>query len=132
MDLTRRFRDCACPGTPHPDGDTVTYAARLDFDASARALGALFDGDGTPSAQKAFHIYLHNGPITWNLLDEDGSPVPLTREALDGLPFADQYEIADYGDTLYAGTVLSPLVRRTSASSATGPTTSTSPRRSKR
>jgi hypothetical protein len=129
MDLTHRFRDCSCPGTPHPGGDTVTFPARLDFDSAARAVGAIFDGDGPASAQKAFRIYLH-APLTWNVVDENG-PVPLTREALDALDFADQYEIADYGDTLYQQAVLSPLLRRTSASSASGSTTDTPRRRSK-
>lgn len=130
MNLTNRFRDCACPGTPHPEGDTVTYKANLGFDASARAIGAIYEG-GQPLIRNAFSIYLHEGPVAWNLVDEDGKPVPLTEEAIDALDFADQYEIADYGDTLYSGTVLSPLARRTKQSSETGPTGASSRRRTK-
>lgn len=129
MDLTHRFRDCACPGTPHDNGDTVTFPARLAFDQSARALGLIF-GEGKALAQNAFPVYLH-APLTWNLLDEEGDPVPLTEEALDALDFADQWDIAAYGDTLYAGTVLSPLVRLTKKPSEPGPTTGSSKRRSR-
>src|SRR5215212_452686 len=109
MDLTHRFRDCSCPGTPHPNGDTVTYPEKLSFDQNVAALNAIFGGEGEPNAQKAFRVYLH-APVAWNVLDAEGDPVPFNREAIDALGFADQYEIADYGDTLYQGTVLDPLV----------------------
>lgn len=126
-----RFRDCACPGTPHAEGDTITLRERLGFDANVAALSAIFSGDGEPVSSKAWAVYLHEGPIKWNLLDEHGEPVPLTREALDALPFEDQYEIADHGDTLYGTVVLAPLVRRMKSSSASGPTGASSRRRTK-
>lgn len=131
MDLTYRFRDCSCPGTPHPNGDTVTYPPKLPFDVAAQVIGLIWNVGDVPTAQNAFPLYLKT-PVSWNLVGENGAPVPLTEEALDALDFADQYEIADYADTLYRGTVLSPLVRRMSRSSETGPTTATSPRRTKR
>ena len=132
MNLTVRFRDCACPGTPHPNGDTVTYHERLSFEANVAAVTAIFGGDGDANANTAFAVYLHHGPASWNLLDEEGLPVPLDREALDALDFADQWEIADHADDIYRDTVLAPLVRRTRASSATTPTAPTSPRRTRR
>lgn len=131
MDLTHPFRDCACPGTPHQDGDIVTYRPKLSFDAAARAVGAIWGTEGEPSAQKGFDIYLHDGPLSWNLVDGEGNAVPLNDDALDALDFADQYEIADYGDTLYRDTVISPLQRRTKSSSKSGPTSAGSRRPSK-
>lgn len=131
MDLTQRFRDCACPGTPHVKGDTVTFPARLSFDQNVAAVAAIFNGEGDPQVTKAWAVYLH-APVAWNLVDEEGDPVPLTREALDALPFEDQYEIADRGDDIYQGTVLAPLVRRMKPSSEPTPTTGSSPRRSRR
>lgn len=125
-----RFRDCACPGTPHSEGDTVTFRERLPFAAGVKALRLIF-ADGEPSAANAMPVYLTEGPEDWNLLDERGKPVPLTPEALEALPFADQYEIGDQGDTLYSGEVVAPLLRRMSKSSETGPTTSTARRRSR-
>ena len=130
-----RFRDCACPGTPHDgkegrdDGDTVTFRERLPFAAGVKALRLIFDGE--TDAANALPVYLVEGPEAWNLLDNAGRPVPLTKEALEALPFADQYEIGDQGDTLYAGEVVAPLVRRMKKSSATSPTTTSSRRRSR-
>jgi len=121
-----RFRDCACPGTPHPNGDTVTFRPQLDFDGNVAALSAIF-GEGEPVASKAWRVYLFEGPVAWNLLDADGDPLPLTREALEALPFADQFEIADRGDDIYRDTVLSPLVRKITGLLRNGPTTEPSP-----
>lgn len=127
-----RFRDCACPGTPHDgkdgrdDGDIVTFRDRLSFGAGVKALRLIF-GDGEPAAANAMPVYLTEGPESWNLVDGAGRPVELTPEALEALPFADQYEIGDQGDTLYGGEVVAPLLRRMSKSSETSPTTSSSP-----
>lgn len=128
-----RFRDCACPGTPHDgkdgrdDGDTVTFRSRLSFAAGVRALRLIFSGDGDPAAANALPVYLTEGPEDWNLVDGGGRPVELTTEALEALPFADQYEIGDQGDTLYGGEVVAPLLRRMSKSSESSGTTDTSP-----
>ena len=119
-----KFRDCACPGEPHPDGDTVTFRDHLSFSANAAALLAV---SVSGQAEGALEVYLHEGPLSWNLLDEEADPVPLTRAALDALDFADQFTIANHGDTLYSETVLSPLVRQSEKSSPTGPTGDTSP-----
>lgn len=126
---TVRFRDCACPGTPHPDGDTVTLPDKLSFDENVAALAAIFSGDGDAQASRAWKVYLH-AAVAWNVVDEKGA-VPLTSEGLDALDFADQYEIADQADTLYRSVVLAPLVRRMSKSSKSGPTTGSSPRRTR-
>ena len=118
-----KFRDCACPGEPHPDGDTVTFRAELPFKANAAALLAIV---ASGEASGAMDIYLHHGPESWNLVDEDGEPVPLVADALDALPFPEQFAIANHGDTLYSETVISPLVRANAKSSETGPTGDTS------
>ena len=125
-----RFRDCACPNTPHPDGDTVTLKPKLTFDENVAAFAAIFSPPNPGAVAKAWGVYLHAGPVAWNLLDEDGRAVPLTDDALDGLDFPDQYAIADAADDLYGETVVSPLVRQMSKSSPTSPTPATSRRRS--
>jgi hypothetical protein len=127
-----KFRDCACPNTPHAKGDTVTFRERLPFQANVDAVSAIFSGDGDHNINKAWEVYLHQGPVAWNLVDAEGEPVPLTREALDALDFADQWEIADRADDIYQGTVLAPLVRRMKESSESGPITESPPRRTKR
>lgn len=122
------FRDCACPGTPHPAGDTVTFREKLSFNANAAALLAVSQNG---QAQDALEVFLTEGLLAWNLIDEEGEAVPLSKAALLALDFTDQYAIANQGDSLYADTVLSPLVRKIARSSGTGPTTG-SPRRTKK
>lgn len=132
-----RFRDCACANKPHDgkdgrdDGDTVTFRERLPFAAGVEAISLIFGGK-KPVAINAMDVYLFEGPESWNLLDGSGRAIELTREALEALPFEDQYEIADQGDTLYRDAVVAPLVRRTKGSSKTGPTSGTSRRRTPR
>lgn len=129
MELTHIFRTCKCPGTPHGEGDSVTFPAKLPFAVATRAIGAIYSAEpATP--QNAFAVYLH-APVSWNLIDEEGHPVPLTDEALDELDFASQYEIADHGDTLYRDGLISPLVQRKNELSRNGPTGGSSARRSK-
>ncbi len=126
-----KFRDCTCPGTPHPDGDTITFKDRLTFEENVAAVTSIMTGDNIGIVSKAWGIYLHAGPIAWNVLDEQGRAVLLTREVLDGLSFDDQWEIADRADDIYGKVALAPLVRRTSVSSKNGQTSTGSPRRTK-
>lgn len=128
----QKFRDCSCPNTPHPKGDTVTFHEKLPFEANVAALSAIFSGEGESHINKAWKVYLHDGPAAWNLVDAEGDPIPLTREALDELPFEDQWEIADRADDIYQGTVLAPLVRKMKQSSETGPIIDSPPRRTRR
>lgn len=125
-----RFRDCACPGQPHPDGDTVTFKPKLSFDENVAAFAAIFSPPNPGAVAKAWSVYLHAGPVAWNLLDDEGRAIPLTAEALDGLDFADQYAIANAADDIYGETVVSPFSRAMATSSATSPTPAGSRRRS--
>lgn len=147
-----RFRDCECPGTPHPDGDEAYLRPFLPFLPGAEAA-RLFNGlmsvaaaEGITSpgtneedleqamtayiADHLFEIvgplYIREGVIGWNLVDEDGEAVECTREALEALPYEQAYAIADKGDDLYTGRVLHPLELRLSASSNGTPTATTS------
>ena len=60
--------------------------------------------------------------MSWNLVDEDGEPVPVTREALEELRWEDAYELADRADDLYGAQVLAPLLKRMPKPSPTGRT----------
>ena len=119
-----RFRDCSCPGTPHPDGDVAELRPFLDYPGGAEALAAiqsvLFDTDRF--AEVLGPVFIRRGVVGWNLLDDEGDPVPVTREALDALRWEDAYELADKADDLYGGQVLVPLVKRMPASSKNGQT----------
>ena len=119
-----RFRDCTCPGTPHPDGDIAELRPYLDYPGGAEALAAIQSvGDDTARfAEVLGPVFIRRGVVAWNLLDEDGEPVPVTREALDSLRWEDAYELADKADDIYGGQVLAPLVKRMATSSPTGRT----------
>lgn len=126
-----RFRDCSCPGTPHPDGDVAQLRPYLDYPGGAEALAGIasLDGDMARMAQVVGPIFIRRGVVAWNVVDDDG-PVPVTPEALDALRWEDAYELADRADDIYGGQVLAPLVKRQAASTKAGRTGgSTSPRR---
>ena len=118
-----RFRDCTCPGTPH-DGDVAELRPYLDYPGGAEALAAIQSvGDDTARfAEVLGPVFIRRGVVAWNLLDEDGEPIPVTREALDSLRWEDAYELADRADDIYGGQVLAPLVKRMATSSPTGQT----------
>ena len=119
-----RFRDCTCPGTPHPDGDVAYLRPYLDYAGGAEALAAIRDvaGDTDKFDQVLGPIFIRRGVADWNLLDENGDPIPVTAEAVDALRWEDAYELADRADDLYGGQVLAPLVKRMPGSSRTGRT----------
>jgi hypothetical protein len=125
-----RFRDCSCPGTPHPDGDIAELRPYLDYPGGAEALAAITttDEEGNSSLLPVNEwppligpVFIRRGVVAWNVEDEDG-PVEPTREALESLRWEDAYELADRADDLYGGQVLAPLVKRMSMRSRTGPT----------
>lgn len=140
-------RDCACPGTPHAEGDIVYVLPTLPLEgglaaehdratalSEAIAAGGPQPKGGFTEAQKdAMSVqmaetlrrrwlvtYVRYGAKDWNLVDESG-PVPFTPDAL----------LADYGlarlvaekcDELYGETVALPLLRRRSPTSPAGQT----------
>ena len=125
-----RARDCACPGTPHPDGDTVTILARpslaLGLAATADIIAAA--GDGSILAQRWQVTYIRLGAVGWNLLDIDGEPVPFDAQVLlDDYGFS--YNVADKADDLYSAAILRPLTERLNETSRTGRTSASTSQR---
>jgi len=131
--ISVRFRDCSCPGTPHPEGDIAELRPYLDYPGGAEALAAIasLEGDMVRMAEVLGPVFIRRGVVSWNLLDDDGEPVPVTREALEGLRWEDAYELADKADDLYGGQVLAPLVKRASTPSKGGRTNGSTPPRRK-
>ena len=126
-----RARDCACPGTPHEEGDTVSV---LPVPSLACGLAAQADivaaaGDGSILAQRWLTTYIRHGAVAWNLLDVSGKPLPFDVDAiLADYTFA--LPVANRVDELYSDAVLAPLALRLNGQSQTGRTSaSTSPRR---
>lgn len=118
-----RFRDCACPGTPHPDGDIAELRPYLDYAGGAEALAALREVADEPNrlGEVLGPIFIRRGVVAWNLVNEDDDPVPL-HPALEELRWEDAYELADKADDIYGGQVLAPLQKRMAASTKNGQT----------
>lgn len=114
---------CECPGTPHGDGDVVYLAPRLSAPGGMAAQGAIVDG-GTDSLrlqELLWRVYRDHGILDWNLLDEDGEPVPLTAANKEAaLPYGKGGEqVADKADDLYSEDVLRPFLARLAVLEAT-------------
>lgn len=125
-----RFRDCTCPGTPHrDDGDIVYLRDHLGFAAGAEALRKISESGGEVAliSELVGPVYLREGPIGWNVVDERG-PVACTKDALSALSFIEAYPIVEKADLLYTVEVISPLVNRTNARSDHGQTGQSTPR----
>lgn len=123
--------ECLCPGTPHPDGDSVELNAELDLKAGFGVVTALAEeGDGS-AVERLGRAYLKAGIVSWTFVEEGGAPVPVTPENIDRLRWSGgTYLLADRAADLYGEAILSPLVRRVSASSPNGRSAgSTSPTR---
>jgi hypothetical protein len=138
-----RVRDCACPATPHPDGDIVYIrpkigleggiAAQVDFATTQREIpltDADRDSEDEPTPRRRLFsqtlqrrwmvTFVRFGAVDWNLLDERGQRVPFDVEEL----LADYdlaYTVADRADDLYAEAVMRPLLPPPSKTSTSGP-----------
>jgi hypothetical protein len=120
-----RVRDCACPGTPHPDeGDLVYLLPMLGLDggilAEQQMLTALPEGANAGLARRWLHTFVEYGAVGWNLIDEDG-PVPFDVATL----LADwrlARPVADRASDLYADAVMAPFQQASPKSSRTGQT----------
>jgi len=112
-----RVRDCACPDTPHPDGDVVYMSPTVGLELGMAAemdMGSVAD---LPDNRKFTALvarwgvtYVLYGAIGWNFTDEKREPVPfdvsvLLEDYTLGKP------VADKGADLYGPTVMAPFVK---------------------
>ena len=124
-----RARDCACPGTPHEEGDTVSLLAKLSLSGGLAAQADIIAaaGDGSTLAQRWLVTYVRHGAVAWNLVDDDG-PVPFDVDAILA-DYAFALPVADRADDLYSAAIIDPLTVRLNGISRNGLTdASTSPR----
>lgn len=112
---------CPCPGTPHPDGDTVTLRDKPTLHMGTTAFGwaNIQATKDQPTTGDIAELYLTDGIIAWTFVLEDGSPRPLGSAGLEWLldDFELAYPIADKASELYTEAIFRPLVAsRTNAS----------------
>lgn len=127
--VTARVRDCACPGTPHDDGDVVYLSPVISLDGGIAAEQDVVkaEGDTDKLIRLWVRTFLTFEAKGWNLVDEAGEPVPFSLDAL----FSDYglaRPAADKAVDLYGDTVLGPLLKRLVGRSPTGQTTATTSR----
>lgn len=117
-----RVRDCACPDTPHPDGDEVyvapTPSLQLGLEAQRDIRESL--GSGSMLAERWLVTFVRYGALGWNFHDEDG-PIPFDVDVLLA-DFTLASPVAERCDELYGEAVTRPLLTRLRTISQRGPT----------
>ena len=104
--------ECLCPGTPHPDGDTVWLRPELDV-GSGFAVTVAMTGESDGLTERLGRAYLEAGISSWTFLDGAGQPVPCTRANIRRMRWnGSTYRLADMAADLYGSAVLDPLVAR--------------------
>lgn len=131
--------DCVCPPLPggdvrHPDGDTVILRGALDFrgaTAVRNIIGLREDGDTQVDVLASItEAYLLYGIESWSVVNVEGKPVELTRDAIRARLALHPLAFMPLGDEaheLYSEAVVLPLLQPVSTpspASRTGPSTS--------
>ena len=117
-----RFRDCGCPGSPHPEGDVVYVTAKLGLEAGLACtqdrMAATDQGD---LIRRWIVSLVRWCAVGWNVTDEKGAPVPFSPAIL-----LDDYELAaPVADALadrFVDTLIGPFPTCQPPTSPPGPT----------
>jgi len=116
-----RLEECLCPGTPHPDGDTVQLRAELGLDGGLAVLAAMTQDTDAPVIERLGRAYLRHGVLSWTFVDERGTPVPVSAATIQRLRWsAGVLRLADRAAALYGEAVLVPLGIAGNGSSQSG------------
>lgn len=121
---------CPCPGTPHPDGDTVTLRDKPTLPmglGTTTMLSNLDQSDAIDAATltgRIAEVWVMEGIVSWTLVDEAGQPRPSDRANIREFmsDFTVIFPVADAAASLYSEAILNPLVKGSSESSRPGPT----------
>lgn len=120
--------ECLCPGAPHGDGDFAYLKPQADIKVGLAAHSAIFNAGANGAAtQEEIQIalgiaYAWAGISKWDLLDQDGKPLPVSKANVEALNWTRIAPLADTASKLYSDEVLAPLVARASKSSPNGRT----------
>lgn len=121
---------CPCPGTPHPDGDTVSLYPHLglhDGVVAQEKIIAAMEGKADVDEVTAtlMEVYCRKGVAAWTLVDSTGEPVPVTPEMIEAAllsNFAVGHVVAEAADSLYSPALIDPLRNGAGRSSPATPT----------
>jgi hypothetical protein len=129
-----RVRDCACPHTPHAvEGDIVYLAPHLDIRGGSRAERELIQANTDAGLLTSLWLetFVLFGAKGWNLLDEDGEPVPFDVDTITS-DWALARPVGDAASALYQDSILAPFVKAQQVRSPTGSTSATTSPRQRR
>lgn len=138
-----KVRDCECPNHPHNgEGDWVALAPTLSLDGGMAAEQDIRDAAqiedlierGNAIQRRLVSTFVRHGAKAWNLLDEEGEPVPFDVDAILA-DYAIARPVAERADSLYQETLLRPfryLLATRSPTGQTGATTSSTRRRTRK
>lgn len=121
---------CPCPGTPHPDGDTVSLYPKLDLHGGVyaqRKIIAAMEGkaDSDEVVATLMDVYCRKGVAAWSFLDEKGKPLAVTPEAIEATLLRDYSvgrPVAEKADAIYSPALIDPLRLEVVKSSRPTPT----------
>jgi hypothetical protein len=116
---------CECPETPHQEGDKAWLRPRIRPDAAWAATTLLTLGRTEEEMMRSLCPIFLGEVLRWNLLDDEGRPIPCTVEVMmDGsLDWEDTIKpIADEAADLYGPQVMRPLQKAMPAPSRNGRT----------
>ncbi len=127
-----RVRDCACPDTPHEEGDGVFLAQKLPAEGGIVAEQQMAAWQATGKdidtlIQKWLLTFVRYGAQGWNFQDEDG-PVPFDVEDLLA-DWAIARPVAIRAGDLYQAGVAAPFQKAPAKPSGNGRTPATTSRR---
>lgn len=130
-----RIGDCLCPGTPHAEGDFAWLRPRLTAKGGIAATSLIAGADDAQSLMRDLgYLFLLDGLVRWDILDDDGKPVPCNEDTLRSGALAWEetlLPIANAASELYTESVLAPFrpakVPASSPSGQTDASTSASP-----
>lgn len=119
-----RVGACRCPQTPHADGDMVTLRPMLGLAAGIEVQRLMVESnqareDAAVITGRLAEAYLLHGVESWNLVGDNGQPIPVNADSIRLYllnDFSRAAPVADAADDLYMDTVLGPLVDRVNRS----------------
>ena len=134
-----KVRECACPGHPHNgEGDVVLLAATISLDGGLAAEQDLVAVNAEHPTDVPARIaavtrrwastFIRYGATGWNLLDDEGNPVPFDVDAVLS-DYLIARPVADKAADLYTDAVMRPFLTKQDNRSPTGRTTNSTSRR---
>jgi len=108
--------ECRCPGAPHTS-DKINLRARPNTTMRFALLQAINEAseDTNILTGEMVSLYLRLGPVSWNISNGNGSPVPIDDLA-DSLGLDREIIVANKASDLYTEAILGPLAPSVSSS----------------